>query len=191
MGSWGHINDAVGSSLNFSSGVLERISAPFKARSAANAEEEQASVDSYGVDSATKKAIDRCIIEHLKAEGPTGINEECLMCMKKRNVSWEAAEDLPQCLEELLRQEKERERAEGGKMQRKLAFRAFFSESDIMIGEGGQAYFEKCWTTNSGLAEAVDFKSVSTMGTNHDNIFLARGPAMVQALKEVSERSRH
>ncbi|KAJ8612336.1 hypothetical protein MRB53_037546 [Persea americana] len=90
-----------------------------------------------------------------------------------------------------------------------LRFRAHFSETDIMIGKGGQTYFEKCWAdalatidpqggeradgggrtdggrgTDEGGRTAVDFTSKTIKGTNHETVISLRYTDGMRAIFE-------
>ena len=61
---------------------------------------------------------------------------------------------------------------------------AFFAASDLMIGKGGQEYFEKCWR-QEGMAGKVDFESQICEGTDHDSVLV---DFRLGALKKVFAR---
>lgn len=119
----------------------------------------------------------------------SGINEEALLCLKKGG-NWGACDDYRAYVAELVVQEKERtaeaashsESTQGA--PEKLKVRAFFSATDIMIGEGGQKYFEDCWQ-KEGVKDAVDFQSIAVPDTNHDSIISPRKAAWVQILADL------
>ena len=45
--------------------------------------------------------------------------------------------------------------------------RAYFAESDVMIGKRGQRYFETCF---KGFEDVLDFDSSMFLGENHDTL---------------------
>lgn len=70
--------------------------------------------------------------------------------------------------------------------RQKLRVRAFFAESDMIIGQGGRVYFDQCWQS-IGVDKVVDYKSRVLPGSNHDSVAFARHDALVQVFDEVKE----
>lgn len=67
-----------------------------------------------------------------------------------------------------------------GRLKSKLAVKAIFSESDLMIGKGGMEYFEKCFNVNDMAGgEVMSFQSQIKMATNHDSVL---SPAILQSV---------
>lgn len=54
---------------------------------------------------------------------------------------------------------------------RKLTFRVYFSSSDVMIGKGGQQYFENCWEQGNVQGD-IEFVAKTVPDTDHDSIIL-------------------
>lgn len=123
-------------------------------------------------------------------EAGSGINEEMLLCLKKGG-NWGACDDYRSYVADLVVQEKERMISfasnhpdSNSDMPVKLKVRAFFSTTDIMIGEGGQKFFEECWQ-KEGVEDAIDFQSIAVPDTNHDSIISPRKSAWVQILADL------
>ena len=108
----------------------------------------------------------------------SGVSEDALLCMKKGGSFWGVYNaELPDYLNTL-----HQSLTESG---RKLDYRAFFAESDVMIGKGGQEYFEQCWKSSS-----MDLRSTLVPKTNHETIVLPEKGCVVQVLEEIAAVSR-
>lgn len=170
---WSNINvffaQNVMPATSWSGGVVSSITGLFSTdQPSTNDEGEAEAKERYGVDRATAKEIDGLFIKYLVAEGMKGGNDEALLCSKARNtVSWHACEDYMTCMRTL--SEMQKERLAKDPSAEKMRVRLHFAESDIMIGKGGQKYFEECWEQD-GFKEAVDVKSTEWPGSNHDSI---------------------
>lgn len=120
----------------------------------------------------------------------SGVKDESLVCLKKLGPgAWGVCEDYSVFVDAFRQAEIDHLRANdsGGKESRhKLRFRAFFSESDFMIGDGGREYFVKNWS-RPGVEDAVDFESTIVPDTNHDNVVSAHKKALGMAFEELKE----
>lgn len=100
-------------------------------------------------------------IKYSQAEETTAANEEAKLCLQKfEEGSWGAVGDYRTCVTSI---------AEGRRGGVKLRVHACFASSDVMIGKGGQRFFEECWR-QEGVGEGVDFESGMFEGTNHDSV---------------------
>ncbi|KAG9529475.1 hypothetical protein KCU93_g3523, partial [Aureobasidium melanogenum] len=67
---------------------------------------------------------------------------------------------------------------------RKLTFHVYFSSSDVMIGKGGQQYFESCWKAANTSGE-IDFVAKTVPDSDHDSIILAEKGCIEEVFMEV------
>ncbi len=122
----------------------------------------------------------------------SGINQEALLCLKKGD-DWGACDDYEAFVDALVKQENDKKAlsvvSNGSPTEdvQKLKVRAFFSESDIMIGKGGQRFFEKCWQ-REGVVDAIDFRSISVPDTNHDSVTSPSKGGLIQIINELKLR---
>lgn len=103
-------------------------------------------------------------------EDTTGANEEARLCLQKGGSNcWLICADYTKYVQDLVKQE--RERAQSEPTQPKLRLQVYYAESDIMIGKGGQSYFEECWKQQV-VSTNVQFESQEMPGTNHETVLL-------------------
>lgn len=105
------------------------------------------------------------MMQFMFQERTVGSNSEALHCLRKEPNTWGKCEDYEVFVRELVELER-------GRASVPLRVRAFFAESDSMIGKKGQAYFEKCWhQINDGdFRIGVEFESRIVAGTDHDSL---------------------
>lgn len=107
-------------------------------------------------------------------EGNTvGANSEALQCLRKgEGWSWGACDDYSVFVRELVDAERQKQQLDTNpESHAKLKIRAYFAESDIMIGSGGQKYVEECWGLTEGtFGDVIDFDSVTMPGTDHESV---------------------
>ena len=107
----------------------------------------------------------------------SGVSEDALLCMKKGGSFWGVYNtELPDYLNTL-----HQSLTESG---RKLDYSAFFAESDVMIGKGGQDYFEQCWKSSP-----MDLRSFLVPRTNHETIVLPEKGCIAQVLEAIAATS--
>lgn len=63
---------------------------------------------------------------------------------------------------------------------------AFFSESDMMIGKGGQRYFEECFR-NVDMEGGMQFETFTIPGTNHETLVSPQKEAWGRILEEIAK----
>lgn len=128
---------------------------------------EQQCQEDYGMSTETKKEIDSLIFKWAFLEDTTGISDEARLCLKKTNdCSWDACEDYPEMVKNLVEMWTQRvERNESGVLEVKI----YLAEEDIMTGEQGKEYFRKCWT-NENWTSGIKVNCEQLEGTNHDSI---------------------
>lgn len=146
---------------------------------AADTGDSEDSQEKYGVDKKTAEEIERLNAKYAFTEGMSGGNDEARLCMKK--LSWLDCEDYAEWIKVLSQRESERLRDQS--TESKLKFRMHFAESDIMIGKGGQKYFEQCWK-QEGVSEVVDVESKEWPGSNHETVLLDFNKGAVRSVFE-------
>lgn len=100
-------------------------------------------------------------IKYSQAEETTAANEEAKLCLQKCSEgSWGVVGDYRSCVKSV---------AEGRRGGVRLRIDACFASSDVMIGKGGQRFFEECWR-QEGVGEGVDYEGATFEGTNHDTV---------------------
>lgn len=147
----------------WSGGVLGDASAMF---GAADAEAQISAGERYGVSEEVGKEVEKLLVpSYLMAEDTSAVNEEALLCLKKAEVPlWGAAEDYAEFVRQLVK-------LEGERSGRHVKVQAYFAETDVMIGKGGQRYFDECWR-QEGVEGVVEYESVELKGTNHDSTLI-------------------
>ncbi|KAJ9149528.1 Interferon-induced GTP-binding protein Mx2 [Coniochaeta hoffmannii] len=116
------------------------------------------------------------VIYRAYEEDMTGLGQEALFLMQ-RGVEWGDWGNYDRLVEMVAA----RERAESTKVK----VRAYFAESDIMIGtDKGPAYFDKCWREKG--AGQVDYHSRRVPFAEHDYILSLRYGVAEEIFKEIS-----
>jgi hypothetical protein len=123
----------------------------------------------YGLPRAFQPELEKLMFKRMFDESTVGANSEALQCLRKgEEWSWGSCENYAECIKKLLQKEKEA----SGDGRKKLQVRAYFAETDAMIGKGGQAYFEKCWRGEEGTtsSDAVEVDMQTVIGVDHDTL---------------------
>ena len=169
----GFIVSKVVPSLSFSGGLFSSTAAllgggPKDTDSPIQAGSPEDAAEKYGEDVETAKIMRSVVVKFNLAEDTTGANEEAKLClMKGGKADWGALADYEACVQSIAG--RERERVQAGEV--KLRMEAAFASSDVIIGKGGQEYFEKCWR-REGIADGVDFASRTCEGVDHDGVLV-------------------
>ena len=169
----GFVMSKVAPTLSFSGGLISSSAALLGSKPDANAEikvgSDEDAAEKYGVDIETARLISSNAVKFHLAEDTTAGNEEAKLClMKGGSASWGVLADFEACVRSIA----DEAGANGGDGQiARLRVDAFFAASDVMIGKGGQAYFEKCWRRED-IADKVDFDSRVCEGTDHDSVLV-------------------
>jgi len=158
----GSIHTAMGSS----SDAVSAMTSIFKSTIDESEEDlERKSMDFCGV---SPNQLEKLIQKSQKcvfAEDTTGGNAEAMLCLKKAGPGlWGACEDYDKYLPALVRQLQSSNNAPV-----RLKVQAYYAESDMLIGKGGQAFFEEKWSS-SDFADVIDFQSSTIPKTDHDSI---------------------
>ncbi|KAK4547187.1 hypothetical protein LTR36_001408 [Oleoguttula mirabilis] len=178
------VQTRVAPTASWSGGILSSAANLFRAETGTIHSAELSPGDKYGVSEEVGECIDKLQLNWLLAESTTAGNDEALLCLKKAGANWGVCEDYEDYVRRLAEQER-RLKHEG---TANLKIDTFFAASDVMIGQGGQQYFERCWREGE-VADAIDFGSTILPETDHDSALadLKKG-----ALKQVFERiARH
>lgn len=132
----------------------------------------------YGLDREVQIELEKMTAKFIFKESTVGANEEALQCVRK-GAPWLECDDYTQFAKNFAESEKRR-----GDTSGKIRMRAYFAESDVMIGKTGQKYFENCF---KGFEDVLNFDSATIMEENHDSV--AFSPVILE--KIFQERSNH
>lgn len=158
------VNQKIMPASLWSGGIISSVSGIFTEQTGAASDGEAAAQEKYGVSKAVEDQIDALQGKYVFTEGTTGANDEALLCAKKTG-SWGACEDYMKYVLQLCSDEGARH------LDTKIRVRLHFAGSDVLIGEGGKEYFQKCWS-QEGVAEVLDVQSSVWPETNHDFVAL-------------------
>lgn len=165
------INQRISPSLSWSGGAISAAAGLFQSqRTEAESTPPESMAKLIGRSNEVAKEAERLQGKFYFAEDTSAGNEDARLCLKMGGSKlWGACEDYPEFFQELLKVEQERKDADASKAG--LTFRTFYAESDIMIGKGGQKYFEECFRRD-GLPGPIDYQSKELPGTNHETILI-------------------
>jgi len=131
---------------------------------------EPTAAEKYGKGEEVGQIIEKLQWKWFMAESTQAVNEDALLCLKKFGTGcWGACEDYEDYVRLLTKQREDRHSSDPSSA--KLAIDVFFSESDVMIGKGGQRYFERIWEQD-GVTSTIDVSTAVMPGTNHDSVIL-------------------
>jgi hypothetical protein len=186
----GFIVSRIAPTVSFSGGLFSSTAAlvggPKDIDSPIQAGSPEDAAEKYGVDLETAKIMRSLAVKFNLAEDTTGANEEAKLClMKGGKADWGALADYEACVQSIA--DRERERVQAGEV--KLRMEAAFASSDVIIGKGGQDYFEKCWR-REGISDGVDFASRTCEGVDHDGVLVDFHKGALKGLFE-SVAKRH
>lgn len=103
----------------------------------------------------------------------TGANDEALQCLRKGDgSSWGECDDYNVFVKALVSAERQKQQLDANSQgHAKLKVRAYFAESDVMIGKEGQKYVEECWGWQENtFDDVIDFSSATVADTDHDSV---------------------
>lgn len=116
-------------------------------------------------------------VEFMLMERNSGISADSLLCIQREGKDWGVYSSLPSAISLLQ-----------GLSQGPFIVKVYFAENDVMIGQGGQRYFEKCWKEGNGEGEgSVKFDAKTVEGTDHDSIVLTEKGVVGDVFREVKE----
>lgn len=175
------VNPAVGWSSGLSSSVGELFN-PSNGEASSTADAER-----YRVSEQVAKELLAYRTKVWLAEDSTAANDEVLLCLKKsEKPTWGVCEDYRDFVPLFCEQEARLRQSTGGGdgQNKKLKLCVFYASSDLMIGPGGQEYFNGCWGQGC-VGDVVEFEAKELEGTDHDSVLLDFGKG---ALREIFER---
>lgn len=157
--------------IGWSGGISSSIGDMFQTPPAENGITTSEAGEKYGVDKETAQTLTKLMRQYMLAENTSATNEEILMCLQKAGpATWGVAEDYEKCMRDLAIKESDYQQASPqGNQPAKLHVKAYFAPSDVMIGNKGREFFEKCWR-QEGISDMVNFESAIVPDTNHDSI---------------------
>lgn len=115
--------------------------------------------------------------------GISAISADATLCMQKDGEDWGVYSSLPKAIEVFkttYTSEAQPQSITSGPTPssssssfhpRRLTFAVYFSSSDVMIGKGGQQYFENCWKQGNA-DEKIEYKARTVPESDHDSIIL-------------------
>ena len=146
-------------------------------------ERESQFLGAYGMNEESFNRLNGAVFGRIVAEDTTGVNEEALLCLKKGPVGlWGTCEDMAQYARDLVDAEKQR-RTECPQ-EPPLQVRVFFAESDRMVGQEGQRYFDKCFHEAPDPGGVVQYTSTVTEA-DHDNIISTHVGVLTRIFHEI------
>jgi len=154
----------------WSGDIISSVAQSFKTSPSDSASGEPTAAEKYGMGQEVGEIIEKLQFKWFLAESTQAVNEDALLCLKKSGTGcWGACEDYEEYARLLTKQREQRHSLDTSGA--KLTVDVFFSESDIMIGKGGQRYFERIWEQD-GVADTIDVNTAVMAGTNHDTVIL-------------------
>jgi len=114
------------------------------------------------------------------------VNDEAPFNLQKNMPEsyWGAAASYPGVLASLVSDEKARQQTE--ERSSPFRFRAFFAESDMLIGDGGKVYFDAIFKEACAGAEGViAYGSETVPKTNHETIIDAIKGPLIKVFEDV------
>jgi len=116
----------------------------------------------------------------------SGVDDEAPFNLQKNIPAayWGAAASYPAVLASLVSAEKARrsEQIEGSSPFR---FRAFFAESDMLIGDGGKVYFDSVFKDAEAAEGLIEYASETVPKTNHETIVDAIKGPLIKVFEDV------
>ncbi|KAF2160171.1 hypothetical protein M409DRAFT_29466 [Zasmidium cellare ATCC 36951] len=175
------VNKNIAPATSWSGGVVSSIGSLFSGnKSDVDDNDETEAQAKYGVDKETAKDLEDIHFKYIMAESLKGANDEALLCSKARGtISWGACDDYMACIKTIA--ELQQQRLSKDPDAKKFRVRLHFAEDDIMIGKGGQKFFNECWQ-QSGIEEMVDVKSKEWPGSSHETVLVEFGKGALPSI---------
>lgn len=181
------INQRIAPSLSWSGGAISTVAGMFGSGSKEDANE-NALARLYGTSPEVAREMERLQGKFYFAEDTTAGNEDARLCLKMGGTElWGACEDYPDFVRTLVKGELERKNADAGSPGLKI--RVFYAESDMLIGKGGQKYFEECWAQD-GVTGDIDYEGTELPGTDHDSVSIGDKCALPTIFTDIANLSR-
>jgi hypothetical protein len=114
----------------------------------------------------------------------SGVSADATLCMQRDGQGWGVYSSLPSAIASLRNICAHQD--SGPSSTATLTLRAYFAESDALIGRGGQKYFEECWREGDAEGEGkVRFGAKIVEGSDHDSIVLTEKGVVGDVFREV------
>lgn len=185
------INNQVAPSISWSGGAIFSVSSIFQPTSTQDQSDasDSAMAKLLGTTNEIAKGAEKLQGKYYFAEDTTAANEDAKLCLKMGGQQlWGTCEDYPEFFRLLVEKEKERKQANPNNPG--LTFRTFYAGSDIMIGKGGQKYFEDCWS-QEGMPGPIDYKSIELSERNHETVMIhGDGSALPSIFADIARLSQ-
>ena len=115
----------------------------------------------------------------------SGISVDSTLCIQRDGKDWGVYSSLPAAIT-ALRDTYAPSGNSGVDNSSTLVFKAYFAESDVMIGRGGREYFEKCWREGNVDGDGqVRFEAKVVEGADHDSIVLPEKGVIGEVFREI------
>lgn len=186
FGIWHHmpkIASASGAAFDKISKLLPSSSGLNAAETAPLERNRQRIESEYGLSVELQKELQSQTLKVMLGENMVGADSEALCCLRKGPAGlWGECDDYAVFVKKLAELERSRRAEDGGGNPDKLRIRAYFAETDAMIGKKGQSYMENCWKGNGGdeIQEVLDFTTTTVKETDHDSVVQS-----VEVLKQI------
>ena len=136
--------------------------------------------------------LEKTLSRNLFSEHVSGGSDEAMICAKRgvyKGPCWGLFEDYDEAAMQIVAQESRRRLAEpltlpAQEAPRKLRIRAFYGDSDAMIGIKGGEWFNHCWN-QKGVAESVDFEGEFISGVTHEGIAHPKKAVLHNVLRDI------
>lgn len=191
LDSWNGLNKFLATNIapvaSWSGGVVSSAANVFKTQRGSDNPESMSPGERFGTSEEVAKQIEKLQMKYFFAEDTSAANEDARLCLKKGTpADWGACEDYEEYVRNLVKQEQSR--IQDGSCNPKLKVRVFFAESDIMIGKGGQKYFEQCWEQDD-VAQSIDYEGMELPETDHDTAVLDQKKGALRIIFEEIKRT--
>lgn len=145
--------------------------------------DEQTCQKTFGQSKEVRREVVRLQGLWQRGEDTSAISADATLCMQKDGEDWGVYSSLPKAIEVFkttYTSEAQPQSITSGPTPssssssfhpRRLTFAVYFSSSDVMIGKGGQQYFENCWKQGNA-DEKIEYKARTVPESDHDSIIL-------------------
>lgn len=186
FGIWHHmpkIASASGAAFDKISKLLPSSSGLNAAETAPLERNRQRIESEYGLPLELQKELQPQTLKAMLGENMVGADSEALCCLRKGPAGlWGECDDYVPFVKRLAELERSRRAEDDAGNKEKLRIRAYFAETDAMIGKKGQSYMEDCWKGNEGdeFQDVLDFTTTTVKETDHDSVVQS-----VEVLKQI------
>ena len=115
----------------------------------------------------------------------SGVNDEAPFNLLKNMPAeyWGAAADYESFVRDLI--VSETARRSDNQRQERLRIRVFYGVTDLLIGKGGEEYFERTFRNADGMEDVIDYQSETVPETNHETVTSLTKGAIEKVLEDV------